>query len=469
MTTETSSPPQTPHAEHPGEVITVGELLSDGRLRIPGYQRPYKWTGKNVRQLFADLATHLATSKDRAAYRLGTIVFHEEEGRRDIVDGQQRTVSLMLAVLALHRLCMDKLKRPDLRAQLDALAGAMHRPLFTSDISKKNIGDNYLEISRIVTGPEFTEESIDFLLNRCQVVTFTLTDISEAFQFFDSQNARGRDLEPHDLLKAYHLREFDEGDETLKARTVADWENSESETLASLFAGYLYRVRQWSRGDSARHFGKDDIALFKGLNLATSARHPFTEPLRIAHHFIDRYNRGYERDIDGRAMAFPFQLDQVIVNGRRFFEMTAHYRQQVARLRQDPAHPEILTGHPLDDLATRIMRTINDYPGMHRTGDRYVRAIFDCLLLQYIDKFGHAEISRAIKTIFVWAYSLRLSLARVSIASADSHARGQNLFRVVMEAVHPGELIHCPLPTLRRVVFENAEKIETLFREMRYV
>jgi hypothetical protein len=32
-------------------------------------------------------------------------------------------------------------------------------------------------------------------------MTFALTDVSEAFQFFDSQNARGRDLESHDLLK----------------------------------------------------------------------------------------------------------------------------------------------------------------------------------------------------------------------------------------------------------------------------
>ena len=37
------------------------------------------------------------------------------------------------------------------------------------------------------------------------MVEVVLQDISEAFQFFDSQNARGKDLEPHDLLKAYHL------------------------------------------------------------------------------------------------------------------------------------------------------------------------------------------------------------------------------------------------------------------------
>jgi len=106
-------------------------------------------------------------------------------------------------------------------------------PIFSSKISKTNIHNNYLEISRFVSRSDFTEAHIDFLLNRCQVVTFTLSNVSEAFQFFDSQNARGRDLDPHDLLKAYHLREFSVSDGHLKASTVANWENSDAEELVA--------------------------------------------------------------------------------------------------------------------------------------------------------------------------------------------------------------------------------------------
>lgn len=40
------------------------------------------------------------------------------------------------------------------------------------------------------------------------MVVITVDKISEAFQLFDSQNTRGRALYPHDLLKAYHLREI---------------------------------------------------------------------------------------------------------------------------------------------------------------------------------------------------------------------------------------------------------------------
>ena len=33
----------------------VGEILRKGNLRIPSYQRPYKWDRKHIRNLFYDL------------------------------------------------------------------------------------------------------------------------------------------------------------------------------------------------------------------------------------------------------------------------------------------------------------------------------------------------------------------------------------------------------------------------------
>ena len=40
-------------------LITVGELLADPSLTIPQYQRPYKWTIKNVNELFSDISLHI--------------------------------------------------------------------------------------------------------------------------------------------------------------------------------------------------------------------------------------------------------------------------------------------------------------------------------------------------------------------------------------------------------------------------
>lgn len=454
-----------PSSSPDGQILTVKELLADRSLAIPLYQRPYKWTGKNVNQLFSDIATH----KDKSSYRLGTIVFHQEEDRKNIVDGQQRIITLLLAVRALSTLRKDKLDRKDLKEYLSLLERDMISPSFKSEISKANIHSNYLEICRIVDRSDFTEEHIDFLLNKCEVVTFALKDVSEAFQFFDSQNARGRDLEPHDLLKAYHLREFSSDDEELKATTVSRWENSETEELATLFSQYLYRIRNWSKGVSARYFGKEDTGLFKGVNMETVARYPYVEQLRMAHHFVDHYNQQYERKIDGHALGFPFHLDQIIINGRRFFEMTAHYQAMVTEYNKcATASFQLIAMDTLDGYAKSILEALNSYEGRNRTGDRYVRTIFDCLLIYYIDKFGLVEISRAIEKIFVWSFSLRLKMQVVQLASMDNHVLEHNLFKLVKDAIRPGDFINCTLPVLQEKRSTKTEEIENLFREMRY-
>lgn len=445
-------------------IVSISQLLATPTLKIPTYQRPYKWTSKNINQLFGDIVTH----KDTPPYRLGTIVLHRDGDDLNIVDGQQRTVSLLLAVKALVRLRMAGLVRKDLKEDLDSLSRNMLQPCFESEVSHANLRNNYLEISRILVRADFTEELIDFMLNRCEVVVFELADISEAFQFFDSQNARGRDLEPHDLLKAFHLREFDD-DEQVKANTVARWEGSESEELAALFAQYLYRIRNWSKGHSARYFGKEDTALFKGVNLDTAARYPYADQLRVVHHFVDGYNRQYERRIDGQAMAFPFRLDQTIINGRRFFDMTAYYQDRIASIVGGLDHVRRLADSGgLDGFAARIMEKIDSYEGRRRTGDRFVRTMFDCLLICYIDKFGAAELSGAIEKIFIWAYSLRLKMEVVQLASMDNHVLENNLFRVLNDAVAPADFINRSLPVVERNRSTKTDAIHAIFKDMRY-
>jgi hypothetical protein len=456
-----------PQADEPSsDIISVYKLLADPALDIPKYQRPYKWTGKNISQLFVDIAVH----KDKSAYRLGTIVLHHDGETKNIVDGQQRTVSLLLAARALIQRNKEKeLQRRDLQDKLLHLEKNMVNPSFTSEISQKNIHGNYLEVTRIVSRPDFTEAHIDFFLNKCEVVIVALNDVSEAFQFFDSQFARGRDLEPHDLLKAYHLREFSLRDEPLKAATVARWESSDTKELVTLFSQYLYRIRNWSKGVSARYFGKDDSDLFKGVNIDTVASYPYVEQLRIAHHFVDHYNGQYERKIDSRELGFPFHLDQIIINGRRFFELISHYQTKVTRISAKQWNgPEQVGAEGLNGSAQTIRDTLNSYPARTRTGDCYVRIMFDCLLIYYIDKFGHAEISRAIEKIFIWAYSLRLKMQVVQLASMDNYVRDNNLFKLIKEATRPTDFINCSLPVLSSNKSTKTVEIEDLFKAMKY-
>lgn len=446
-------------------ILTVAGLLAEIRLNIPLYQRPYKWSTDQVRQLFADLGRF----KGSPAYRLGTIVFHENAGRLDIVDGQQRTITLLLTLKALVRDKSAHLARRDLRDRLEDLEQSAFAPCFRSAVSKFHLHTNFREIRRLVKHPDFSEEMVDFLLNRCEVVTFALGSLSEAFQFFDSQNARGRDLEPHDLLKAFHLREFGPGEEQAKVRVVGHWEDVDTTELADLFSKYLYRIRSWSRGVHARRFGKADTGIFKGVNLDRVGSYPHVAQLRIAHHFVDHYNGQFERRIRGDHMSFPFQLDQVVINGRRFFEMIAHYHARVGSIARDSHLLGVAGGNAaLEERAAKIMGVINTYPGSHRDGDRYVREIFDCLLIYYYDKFGAVELSRAIEKIFVWAYGVRIRMQVVQWVTADNHAVASGFFQRLKEATEPQDFLRLPVNPSGPQNSRKTDEVYELFKEMGY-
>ena len=451
-------------------------LLSLDQLSIPDYQRPYKWTEKNLNALVNDIQEH----KDKSAYRLGSIVLHrnpnsDSDENIDIVDGQQRTLTLMLLVWAIIQKPELDLKQEHLKKDLNEISEKIDafvaKQKFNSDISHHNIYQNFNAARRIVS-VNFSEQDIDFLLNNCQVAVFILDDISEAFQFFDSQNARGRDLEPHDLLKAYHLREFSAQEQYLKAQTVAHWESLDSAHLAKLFSNYLFRIRLWSRGKSARFFNKDHVHLFKGIHLGQSDHHPYLEPLRIAHYFIDDYNAQYQRQIDRQEMNFPFQLDQMIINGRRFFEMVEHYEKQISKVvdHQDQSEKISIFGEILQDRANRIIKSLNKFHGAsRRSGDGYVRTLFDSALIFYIDKFATDRLSEAIEKIFIWAYRCRISQYSVQLATIDNYVLEKNIFSLLKYAQSPSELMGWSLPIVDKQEGTKVEPLITLFKELNYL
>ena len=70
----------------------VSEILKWDRLTIPSYQRPYKWNRKHIRNLFYDLRDAM----EKKEYQVGSVILHENDGHIDIVDGQQRMVSISL-------------------------------------------------------------------------------------------------------------------------------------------------------------------------------------------------------------------------------------------------------------------------------------------------------------------------------------------------------------------------------------
>lgn len=462
------------------KVITLNELYQRS-LSIPDYQRPYKWTEKHVRTLFDDLDYFVAgiTTKnrddDRYKYRLGTIVLHKlPDAKKEIVDGQQRTLTFYLIWHALQarKNEFDKLTLPQFSLEIPACR-----------VTQENLRRNYDVVEKLIDKPRSKplEEYIDILLTKCEFVIVELKKLSEAFQFFDSQNSRGLDLHPHDLLKAYHLREFDPAEVGLKAPVVQQWEQRNEKEVHQIFSQFLYPIRQWTKGKKAFHFSKERIVGFKGLSLHQEDHLPLSQSHRILHSMVDEYNSDRFRRIDNIHLAYPFQITQTMINGRRFFEWFTHYECKALGL----LHPQSLEAwiEPLlqTDMSKKIWKVINGltftknaedykYSGMNRTGDGYVRKLLNAFLLAYYDRFGETEFSSALEMGFIWAYSLRLKQSSIYESSIENHVISQNLFRRLDESLRPKDFFNFSLNiNIKTSQTSKAIGIEKLFKEMKYM
>ena len=435
-------------------IIPIKELLYLDKLTIPEYQRPYKWTIKNVIQLLNDITAH----KDKPSYRIGTIVFHKEKDengeilKRNIVDGQQRLYTLTLVALALQE---NESTQEETERILKGKGNlVMLNQSVRHDISKNNLVINFKEIQREVA--KFETDTMRFFFNNCEVVTIELDTISEAFQFFDSQNARGKDLAPHDLLKAFHLREMEDIPPLRKQEIIATWEMAdENKKLAPLFAENLFRVKAWCKYKYGRYFGKNDNYLFKGIQASSEYTYPFAKAYKMNHFYTEQYNSHPHRALDNRHLSYPFQLDQPIINGQRFFDLVTHYSQIMEHIVSTENKQNLLNGNipfvPKDTKSNfyRILWVLASYDKRHRQGDRYVRVLFNNALLYYLDKFGTAMLEENAIKLFVWAYSLRLKMQAVKLASMDNYTReGNRLFGIIREATTPIEIQRMYLPQL---------------------
>ena len=222
-------------------------------LVIPNYQRPYKWTAKNVIQLLDDIIG--AKNYNKETYRVGTLILHYDniESVYNIVDGQQRIITFSLLLKSFFKNSEE----------IDFL----NQSLSDNPYNSHNIPKNFRTLQRRIENIEEKEreELFDYIKNNCELIVVITENISEAFQFFDSQNSRGKKLYPHDLLKAYHLREINDLEADEVEKLVKVWEDLNQKELSTLFSDYLYRIKEWTKGNKAWELNEYNIHKFKGI------------------------------------------------------------------------------------------------------------------------------------------------------------------------------------------------------------
>lgn len=417
------------------EIVSVNQLLQM-QLNIPPYQRPYKWTIRNVEELLSDISNAIADSERyrlEFKYRIGTVILHRDNDTLNIVDGQQRIISLILLNLYLNS---------------NFKCSVMNKK-FTNKISQTNIHSNYMFVREWFSLKHESERNrfLEAMKNTLEVVVIEVDEISEAFQLFDSQNTRGKALEPHDLLKAYHLREMRNYPYEME-HAVTKWEAKDTKKIHDLFDLYLFPVWNWSKGYKSRSFTTKEIDTYKGI----VENSPYSYAKRA-----------------GKAMPY-FQITEPFIAGNDFFEMVDHYMNLL-----DDVQTEIDRNAAFKDLRDILEQKNNPESTSNSVGFKYAKNLFYCALLMYYDKFHNFDIM-AVKKIFTWAFMSRVDMESLGFDSINKYAIGEDnkmflnvipLFsRIALTRVHT-EISNMQIRVLREPDKAKRDKWDWLYLDLK--
>jgi hypothetical protein len=449
------------------EIKTVKNVIEQN-LDIPHYQRPYCWDENNVRLLLQDISDSWRSNKK--TYRIGSVILYKEEGSDQlcIVDGQQRITTILL-ILKILKSNIEKSLCESLK--------------YEHINSKNNIIKNYEFIQQWINEniKEKNSDFLKYLTEYCEFVEIVVTDLSEAFQMFDSQNGRGKELETYNLLKAYHIRAMECIEQETKIKCDKRWEdatrykqnpNNEKENikdvLKQIFDEQLYRTRIWSRKEEAYEFNKKHITEFKGTTFdkCLDSKYPFQNKL-LLQFFATNFLNSVGADVKGIKTRFkngdldninPFVLiTQDIVNGESFFDYIETYVQIYKQLFID------LESAPLKEFKGFFKEYCQDYAGANRTGDKYLKELYKSLIFITFDKFGEDGVNKYYYTLYSLVYRLRLESKQVRYNSVAKYPLP--FFVIIEQAKSDLDLQELEKKEQEKFdcTYENAESVKNWF------
>lgn len=415
------------------EIKKIETILAQN-LNIPGYQRPYRWYEENVRLLLQDIFE--SWKQGKKSYRAGSIILHQSGDDLSIVDGQQRVTTLLLILKVLGSNIGSNLRNKLNYTHADSKVGIFHNHQFIEKWVNENLADEKDDFSK-------------YLTMYCEFVEIIVDDLSEAFQMFDSQNGRGKELETYNLLKAYHIRAMDADNHETKVECDRSWESATrnkdenghvNDILKQIFNEQLYRTRVWSRKEEAYDFNKKRISEFKGLTISKhlSITSPFQNK-ELLQFVVNNYFQSIGVEIKGIKSRFknktldnisPFVLiNQNIINGKSFFgyiETYVEIYKQLFEHREDKLF--------LQEFKNFYHRHCIDYKGSRRDGDRYLKELYKSLIFILFDKYGEDGVLRFYKTLYILVYRERLGKMQIKYVAVAQYPAKTKLFSIIEQS-----------------------------------
>lgn len=232
---------------------TFGELFTNGRtFAVPRFQRNYKWDEDQWEELWQDLLTAAANDKE---HYMGSIVLKTHDTRKhfEVIDGQQRLVTLTLFVLAAVQ-CFESWAEENHEADANRERAQLYRGRFLRakdaaslvETSRLELNRNdgaffrstLLQLRKPVSPSRLRESeklmwrSFNYFLKQLQgrfggtydaaelsylldaasdkllFIQILVSDEMDAYTVFETLNARGTQLTVTDLLKNYLFSRF---------------------------------------------------------------------------------------------------------------------------------------------------------------------------------------------------------------------------------------------------------------------
>ncbi|GJK70549.1 hypothetical protein TUM17564_25760 [Citrobacter freundii] len=255
------------------------DVLNAQKYTVDYFQREYSWGEKHIEELVTDLTSAflneytVGDSRDQGEnynnYYLGPFVVSSKDGKRSIIDGQQRLTSLTLFLIYLYNLQkeleyeekIESMIFSELRGSksfnivvegripcMEALFNFGSYSLVDGDDESthnmveryQNITDAFPEELKCQAFPFF----IDWLKYNVIMVEIIAYSDENAYTIFETMNDRGLNLTPSEMLKGFLLSRFHQGDKRQKAnelwkKAMMDLKNYDKDEDQRFFQSWL--------------------------------------------------------------------------------------------------------------------------------------------------------------------------------------------------------------------------------------
>lgn len=338
------------------EEKSVMEYLSKGKFIIPMYQRPYTWGEDECSQLWQDIVEFFNDSDKQKddKYFLGSIVTYIENGKQNIIDGQQRTTTLMLLIKALHTKILNA-KGNESNRLIDNIVSCLWETNMQSDeIDHKAIRlqsevatDDDIAVLNAILQNEYAApsdpkdleakikqaktpyeknylyfllESSKFaekfpmhwaglcitLLQSCIVLPIECTSQDNALRIFNTLNNRGKPLSDADIFKG--IIYGSKKDKQSKNDFAKNWKQLESDNdgdMNFIFRNYMHIVRAREQ-DKTSEIGLREFFANKHKDILTNNS---DKVMAEINQLSDFWNDAYDDKLSQRSLQLYEALD----------------------------------------------------------------------------------------------------------------------------------------------------------------